>query len=350
MAMSDNDLVFTPYMLQTSCMINVRKLLGALQHSSHHPSRYNVEDTDDERKGCEERDFTRYPYMQEAFLMQLAANKWPCNYIQPNLRNITLETNLPKHLEFVDFHEGNIIYNEQINYNITPNANTIKHIDLSNDVFNIFTNQYGPFPNIEVSNLSRCYIMQIGEKSLNYPLKILRLDNNYLGNQLADSVGSSIFECLTSLKTLNLLAIGITILHRSTFAPLTNLTDLDLSNNNIGNLVMMLPSLTNLSQIDLHVNSLYTLARNIRTSLELNAKKLNSTFEIDLRNNSLDYSCENQDFLNWLYEHKSNMKTVFRLSDERIMDATCLEKEFSNLEGNCRSYTLLIVLCCIGIS
>ncbi|KAH3840017.1 hypothetical protein DPMN_113459 [Dreissena polymorpha] len=330
-------------------------MFGALQHSPHYPSRYIVEDTDDESKGCEERSFTRCPYMKEAFLMELASNKWPCNYIQPNMRNISLETNLPKHLEFVDFHESNFIYNEQINYKITPNTNAIKHIDISNNVFNIFTGHYGPFPNIEVINVSRCYIMQIGENSLNYPsLKILRLDNNYLGDQLADSVRSNIFECLTSLKTLNLSANGITILHRSTFAPLTNLTDLDLSNNNIGNLDIMLPSLTNLLRIDLHVNSLHALARNIRTGLDLNAKKLNSTFEIDLRNNSLDYSCENQDFLNWLYEHKSNMKTfelyVFRLSDGTIMDATWFQKEFSNLEGYCRSYTLLIVLCCIGIS
>ncbi|KAH3699539.1 toll-like receptor 4 [Dreissena polymorpha] len=355
MDVSDNDLVFLPYLLQTSCMKNVRKMFGALQHSSHYPSRYIVEDTDDGRQGCEERAFSSCLYMQEAFLMKIAANKWPCNYIQPNLRNISLETNLPKHLEFVDFHESNLIYNEQINFNITPHENALKHIDLSNNVFNIFTGEYGPFPNIEVINVSRCYMVQIGEKSLNYPsLKILRLDNNYLGDQLADSVRSNIFECLTSLKCLNLSANGITILHRSTFAPLTNLTDLDLSCNNIGNLDIMLPSLTNLLHIDLHVNSLHALARNMRAGLELNARKLNSTFEIDLRNNSLDYSCENQDFLNWLYDHQSNMKTfelyVFRLSDGRIMGALWFQKEISHLEGTCRSYTLLIVLCCIGIS
>ncbi|XP_052228923.1 toll-like receptor 4 [Dreissena polymorpha] len=39
-----------------------------------------------------------------------------------------------------------------------------------------------------------------------------------------------------------------------------------------------------------------------------------------------------------------------RLSDGRSMDVKWFKNEISHLESNCRSYTLLIVLCCIVIS
>ncbi|KAH3773598.1 toll-like receptor 4 [Dreissena polymorpha] len=353
--MSENEITFGPFLLQTSCMTNLRIFLGGLQHLAHHPYRYFADDTEEEPTCNNDRMPSRCPFMHETFLNQLAANKSQCNYLQSAGKKTLRSSDFPKYLQFVDLHEGNFIYNLLIDYDIKPNANFVKVLDLSNNIFNIFIGQFGPFPNIEVFNISRCYIMQLGQNTLNYPsLQILRLDKNYLGDQLADSLRSNVFATLISLKALNLSANGITILHTSTFVSLTNLTHLDLSYNNIGILDIMTSSLISLLKIDLHVNSLHTITSDIRTSLEMNAIRRNSTFGLDLQNNSLDYSCENQDFLNWLNEHKSNMNAfemyVFRLSDGRIMDVTWFQNDISYLAGNCRSYTLLIVLCCIGIS
>ncbi|KAH3739759.1 hypothetical protein DPMN_046446 [Dreissena polymorpha] len=96
---SENKFTFAPYLLQTSCVVNVRRLFAGSLHCAYNPSRYVAEDTDEGNQACEARMNSRCPYMQETFLMELASNK-SCNYIHAYGRIISLETIFPLHLEF----------------------------------------------------------------------------------------------------------------------------------------------------------------------------------------------------------------------------------------------------------
>ncbi|KAH3774335.1 toll-like receptor 4 [Dreissena polymorpha] len=349
--MDMNKFTFGPYLLQLSCMRNVQTAKGSYLNYAFNPMKYTAEHVKDFHRPPIDIGQNSCPYCNDSFLKKRAKSSEECRYFEPDFNNIYDNVRFPFRLENIIFNDGNFVYNLDIQYNFEPTNNSIRFIDLSGNVFKSYIGYYGHLHNMEIFNISRCSIKTIGLNTLNFTsLKVLRLSHNDLGSQMADPYRSNIFDKLQSLQDLDLSSNGITVLFSSTFAMLYNLVRLDLSNNNIERFEIRINMLSNLLSLNFSVNSIHTLSASVQHQLESN-EKLNSTFCVDLTNNSLTYDCNNQEFLHWLLKHKKNMfgfeNYKFITSANNALNSKEFCEDIGNLTYRCKSYTAVIVICCI---
>ncbi|XP_052793761.1 toll-like receptor 4 [Mya arenaria] len=210
-------------------------------------------------------------------------------------------------------------------------------------------------PELRYMGFSRNYCNAVGLTTLDWTkLENLQLDVNFLGSLLANSDRANIFDLLPNLKVLNLSSNGITTLFSRTFHRLQKLRHLDLSFNNIENFDLNLKPLENLLIIDLQVNSVHTLKGNIIQQLEKNSKRLNTSFAVDLRNNSISYGCDNLLFLQWLAKHEHNFVGFnsywFVADNSSILSSDDFKRDIEHLPKRCKTYVELIVICSISVA
>ncbi|KAH3774336.1 hypothetical protein DPMN_175716 [Dreissena polymorpha] len=349
-----NKFTFGPYLLQLGCMKNVQTMVGSFLNNAFNPIIYTAEQIKDFHTHTTDIGEISCPYCNGSFLKEMANSSKECLYFEPDFQNVYIDPQIPVSLENLIFNDCNFIYDLDIEFDFNPTDNSIRFMDFSGNVLQSFTGSYRHLPRIEILNMSRCSIRTIGVYSLNYTtLKVLRLSHNELGSQLADPNRSNIFGMLPSLQDLDLSTNGITILFTSTFEALVNLVHLDLSNNDIELFEIKINMLYNLLSLNVSVNSIHTLSTDIQHQLESN-EKMNTTFLLDLQNNSLTYDCNNQEFLNWLLKRKHNMfgfeNYKFVTSDNKVLNAKEFCDDIGNLASRCKSYTAVIVICCIALA
>ncbi|KAH3703218.1 hypothetical protein DPMN_078249 [Dreissena polymorpha] len=351
-----NKFTFGPYLLQLGCMKNVHTAVGSYLNYAFNPIIYTAEHVKDFHRPPIDMGQNSCFYCNKSFLKERAKSSEECLYFEPDFHNVYDGPRLPVKLENVIFNDCNFFYNFilDIQFNFEQTNNSIRFIDISGNVFKSLTGYFGHLPYVEIFNISRCSIKTIGPDTLNFTsLKVLRLSHNELGSQMADPNRSNIFDKLQSLQDLDLSFNGITVLFSPTFAMLHSLIRVDLSNNNIERFEIGINMLSNLLSLNLSVNSIHTLSISVQHQLESN-ENINSTFLVDLQNNSLTYDCNNQDFLHWLLKHKDNMfgfdNYKFVTSDNNVLNSKKFCEDIGNLASRCQSYTVVIAICCIAMA
>jgi len=346
-----NKFTFNPYLLQLGCLSKTHVLNIVSQNAAIPPFKYFFQMGDEP-----EASHSRCPFLSESWLKNRSKSNLfqNCTYFAPG--QFTLKQSIvPLHLE--DIH----LYNSNLNYKITsptdiyPHNNCISYVDVSGNVLSSLTGAVSNLYKLETLNLSRNYIEEINAQFLNFEmLATLRLDVNILGKLLANCDRANIFDNVPNAKVLNLSSNSITTICSRTFERLTNLEHLDLSINNIEEFTLNLANMKNLTTLDLHMNSIHSLDSATCMYLERNSKHTRLSFSVDMRNNSILYSCHNLEFLQWILKHNDNF--VGFESYRFVADnGTCISaQEFMNylpqLPANCTSYTTLIVVCSIGVS
>ncbi|KAH3893117.1 toll-like receptor 4 [Dreissena polymorpha] len=342
-----NKFWFGPYVLQLGCLGNVSTIFSSRLNYIPNPFIYTLENSKRYSAPKVELYQMTCPFCNVDFLKEYAMRTKECSYIENGVIDL-LNPKIPVKLERLIANDCDYRHDLSSNYSYNPENISIRYIDISGNTFVSVTGYVGDIPMLETLNMSRCYISTIGLTSLNYrSLKTLRLADNDLGAQLADSKRSNIFDMLQSLQDLDLSSNGITVLFTSTFTELVNLERLDLSNNDIEHFDVNINTLPHLLQINLEINSIHTLNIGVRRKLEANEND-RSKFSINLQNNSLAYECNNQEFLHWLIQHKANMVgfSIYRFvtSDDVTITFDKMMTDLDHLASRCRSYVAVIII------
>jgi len=349
-----NKFTFSPYLLQLGCLENLHVLNGALQSKATNPYEYLFNMAEEPKRP--EHVYSECPFFSESWLKNRSEHIPNCKYFQPGDFSFVInDPNLPPNLREVHAYNSDLNYQIFFPIDIEPERNNITYIDVSGNVFSSLIGRIRYAEKLQTLNLSRNYIEDISSDFLNTTSLItLRLDENILGIVLADHNRANIFDNVRNTKCLNLSSNGITTLHARTFEILTHLEHLDLSINNIEEFTLNLANMSNLTTLDLHMNSIHSLDFNTCMYLERNSEHTRRSFLVDMRNNSIKYSCQNLEFLQWVCKHKNNFvgfdSYLFVADNGSYISAQEFINDLPYLPAYCRSYTTLIVVCSIGLS
>ncbi|XP_045212238.2 toll-like receptor 4 [Mercenaria mercenaria] len=351
----DNKFTFGPYLLQLGCMSNLEEFYGNFQNTAHNPILYEKEPTGNVNELI--NGYSDCPFMQNSFLQNISTLKEYC----PFFENDKIDTKkdwpkFPKKLRRVEFAQCDMQYS-LTSFPIFPLPVYMEYMDFSGNILHSWIGPIGPFPNLKYLNLSRNYCSHVGLQFFDLigSVENLQLQENFLGLVLSDeNKGPFIFIKMVNVKCLNLSSNIISYLPPSIFSTMSKLETLDLSVNNIETWTIDVNTLNNLVHLNLKFNFFQTLPAVLRNKLESNSERLGKQFTIDLRNNTFTVSCNGKEYLKWMVKHAHNMlhfkdyifhdKTGAALSVEQFV------KEVRHLDNECRSYTLIIVFCSIGIS
>ncbi|XP_052804138.1 toll-like receptor 4 [Mya arenaria] len=349
----ENKFSFGLYLIQLACLQNMLHIHANNQNKMHSPITYLAEpipkDDNDRSRDSE------CPFMTEESLKSIAKYIPHCTYFPKNETVTDMKPRFPKLLKSIYFSGCNMAYSlDNTQINIKPSNNSLEVLDFSRNAYHSLSGKIGPFPNLKFFTISRSYCSFISSDILSMEnLENLQLDQNYLGGMFAQQEEADTFEYLTHLKTLNLSTNRITVLQKNIFSHLENVEEIDLSCNNIEMFDVDVKTLNNLLHLNLRGNAVHKLNHVVRQLLEDNSERIGKNFTLDLRNNSIEYSCTNQKFLYWLLDHKERLRgfyemVFFRLNGSSV-DANAFLRDVPHLRAQCRSYTVAIVLSALGV-
>ncbi|XP_062620245.1 toll-like receptor 4, partial [Saccostrea cucullata] len=178
-------------------------------------------------------------------------------------------------------------------------------------------------------------------------LKYLNISNNALGQVFENDKNGVILSAQTDLLTLDLSINRIYRLSEKVFLSNKKLERLYLHYNSLSKFQVRIGHMRNLILLDLSYNQLSGLESATREALtSISTSKL---IQVNLMGNRLKCSCENLDFIRWMYSSKSlhflyfeNYTCAFGNFAEYPLNNTknILEK----LEKVCSSYTLTTII------
>lgn len=346
-SLNDNIFSFGLYLLQLGCLKNLAEFYGSFQNKLHRPS-MEVQSSHVNNSFTYVNDC---PYMKPEYLRNASDSIDICTFFNSSesFPVFPIPT-LPRHLELLLFNDCNMKFElEQLP--IFPNDNYLKHLDLSGNTLYSWKGPIGPFNQVEYLDLSRNYCYDINPTFfLSFPsVETLLIDRNFIGYSLNhDDKTSYIMNHLSNIKTLNMSLNRITYLPPDFLANNVNLEAIDLSMNNIETWTIDTTGLYNLSYINLRYNSIGVLPEKLLNQLTGASERRKSTFTIDLRNNTLRYACNREDFFKWLLKHKNNMIGFesYNFVDENDLPLSlnAFESKVSHMSFKCHDiYTILIV-------
>ena len=200
------------------------------------------------------------------------------------------------------------------------NNGTMKHLDVSNNIFEKFPKpiycRKNPdvYSTIEFVDASNCGIKCFNKTFLNFcewSLKYANLSHNQLGlfeggcnkNPGPRDI-SDLIKPLISLTSFDLSYNSISKLHSDTFENQVNLRELRLSNNKLSVWELNMTNLIHLELLDLSYNKLTTLSE--AAILALNQLEAHPEYRskehisLNLEGNPLSCNCTNIDLLSWM--------------------------------------------------
>lgn len=159
------------------------------------------------------------------------------------------------------------------------------------------------------------------------------------------------FKPLNRLEVLNLTSNGITYLPNHLFSSLTNLNILRLASNGIRDVHASLSNLKRLSVLDLHENKISSLPIALLNQMAQHGKGVS----IDLSNNSIDISCDNLMFLDWLIQQPSHFKNlnsyIYRKGGtDAVLSVGDLTDIVDNLHKSCKNMSVVIIVSTLVIT
>ncbi|XP_045166228.2 toll-like receptor 4 [Mercenaria mercenaria] len=348
----DNIFSFGLYLLQMGCVSSIREFYGSFQNKLHKPKMFFIEG------GLSSYSNYSYvstcPYMEENYLKNLSQSIPFCTFFERNQVKY-VPPSVPKQLEKIAFNDCNMKYEVPF-LNISSSDSNINYIDMSGNVLYSWKGPFlGPFKNVRYVDLSRNYCDQISPHFFSsFPsVEILHLDQNFIGLILVDDeVGPYIFGQLRYLKTLTMSANKVTYIPPKLLINNSNVEVLDLSLNNIESWTLDTENLKNLTHINISYNFISFLPSQLTSHLDEVSLRHGTNFTIDLSNNTIKYSCDEQDFLKWFVAHRENMIGFhayhFEGKNNEPVSANQFVKIVNDISENCKeesnvARTVLIV-------
>ena len=347
-----NQFTFGPYVMQIACLQHLKRLELNQQYNfakvDSYQNDFGVKEryTDQSNKdACQVPKETHLssgcPYLNsESFDVH--------NFTIPprlkiaNIRDSNLGlTRISKDAHLVKLRVATELESVDASYNIIPDWNTpafelqsLKHLDISNNfASSIMSDLFTRVPNLIKLNAS----------------------NNLLGTALSEDIDGQIFNPLDRLQVLDLSANRIPFIPGKLFSTLSNLSSLNLSYNGINEVYESLNWLTNLTELNLRQNKLSTLPVQILQQMVILASKQYRNVSIDLSNNTLEISCDNLDFLNWIVQYPGYFQNVnsyiYRYNGQNTLKShASLGEKIRSLNKTCKSYTAAIIVSLIFIT
>ena len=231
-----------------------------------------------------------------------------------------------------------------------PIRNSLRYLDISNNVFHRWTDAIVFVNNLTIFNLSHNFGSNISSEFFSNCPNIEHLDasNNRIGPRLTSDINGTLFQNLTRLRIFNMSNNWIEHLPFKIFKYITSLERLDISFNRLENVAFKFEHLRNLSQLYLQSNRLSTLPVQLMKHLVDVSEETSKFADIDLSNNLLDGSCKNIEFLSWIIEHKkyfSNVEEYQFLTDGgNVVSFINMSQSFDRFQNHCRNYTLILIV------
>ena len=193
----------------------------------------------------------------------------------------------------------------------TSGNSRLKDIDISRDGYyrwigpikvNASTNQ------IEKLNIShnQCSFIEDGFFDQLRQLKILDVSNNLLGPFFQQERSKNVFKFLIRLEVLNMSDNKISYLPNGLLRRTSSLRSLTISNNLIETWTLDISGLDDLSYVDVSYNKLATLPLAVREKLDKN-----QNVTLDFLHNKILCTCENMDFLDWIFTSKVLVRLAY---------------------------------------
>ncbi|XP_062591133.1 toll-like receptor 4 [Saccostrea cucullata] len=217
----------------------------------------------------------------------------------------------------------------------TRKQSMLEYIDISRAGYYTWL---GPF-NANQSNNIRTLILshnQCGEikegffdslKNLTY----LDISFNFLGPFFKRTESANVFRGLVSLKTLLMSYNRISHVDKNLLEYNTELEELNVSNNALENWTLDISHLRKLKLIDCSFNKLAFLPKTVRDSLDEISQ--NHLVTLDFHHNKILCSCDNLDFINWLFTSSVNVSLA--TSDQCTMYDGNLTQAHQYLNEEC---------------
>ena len=343
-----NQLSYGPYVLQIGCLRNLTRL--EISHQYHFASikAYNAEANITE-KANDNHEVCPVPKPETIDIH--------CPYLDNGPFNL-LTISCPPKLKVINFRDSNVktFITDHPHIIPLPVKSEIESMDAS---FNVIYGWNAPvtlFETLKHINLSNNFATFMSDNFFTRAPNLQTLDasNNLLGPFLSEDITGQIFEPLKQLEILNLSANKITSVPTQLFSHLDKTASLNLAFNGISDIRTSLESLRNLSNLDLRQNKIYTLPLTLLEQMDYLAKRESRNVSIDLSNNTLEISCDNLKFLEWVINHPRYFKDldfyIYRnKGSNSVMSHEDLTKTVESLNKGCRSYTATIILSTIFI-
>ncbi|XP_048729998.2 toll-like receptor 4 [Ostrea edulis] len=190
----------------------------------------------------------------------------------------------------------------------TQNHSTLEYIDISRAGYDRWI---GPINDTESSiktlilSYNQCYYIKDGFFNNLKNLTTLDISFNYLYIFFRRSKKSNVFQGLPSLKSLSLSYNRLSKLPENLLKNNLNLERLNISNNALETWTVDISHLKQLTYIDCSSNKLAKLPKSVRDSLDEASHFQNVT--LDFHQNKILCTCDNLDFINWLFTSKVNI-------------------------------------------
>jgi Leucine-rich repeat (LRR) protein len=136
-------------------------------------------------------------------------------------------------------------------------------------------------------------------------LTTLDISFNFLYNTFHQSDTTNVFQGLTSLKSLSLNYNSLSKIPKNLLEHNLNLQQFNISNNALETWTLNISHLKNLTYIDCSANKLTKLPKSVRDSLDEVSHFQQVT--LDFRQNKILCTCDNLDFINWLFNSQVNI-------------------------------------------
>jgi Leucine-rich repeat (LRR) protein len=233
------------------------------------------------------------------------------------------------------------ILNFDLDYNVfICGATNLHTLDLSFNLFTKWKCSIKGLEHLKHLDLSENYCHEISPGFFDHftELQYLNVSGNYLGQTLAKTLTNrpnGIFRNLTQLTDLDLShneIVGFS--DRGFFKGLTNIRYLDLNSNRLVNWDYYMPESLKLI-IDLSQNKLTNVSSEVREHFDKVCQNSTCNITLILLNNSFQCDCDNLPFLKWIFSTKVNVKIdtcVLKSEEKSISNSSDLKKLFDYLE------------------
>ena len=339
---------YGPYVVQIGCLNNLKRI------EINHQNTFADPDTYDDEVDINEN--TRHKY-ETCVVPESKGNRPNCHYLHSNHINLWPDFifSFPLNLTTLSFRGWNLpLFPTYTGKPELPIKGRLESIDASQNVLSNLHTPWFKLPCLIHLNISNNFASVIDDNILSAVPELITLDasNNFLGQALSEDIGGLVFKPLQHLKVLNLSANLITSL--SGLSVLKSLEMLNLAFNSITGVSESLETLKNLTKLDFVQNKISTLPLKLLRQLDKTAQRTSRNVSVDLSNNTLEISCENIEFLEWIVQHPNYFQRVdtyiYRSSDGiEVMKLRELEKKVMSLKKTCKNYTAVIVISIIFI-
>ena len=341
-----NMFTFGTYALQIGCLNNLKRVELKYQNTFADPNDYDGEVDIHENKRHND---------DTCVVPESKGNRPYCHYFHSDHLNLG-DLTLPLNLTTLNVRGWNLPLLPK-SPGCTPDTEIIGRLQSIDASYNVLSNLHTPsfkLPRLTHLNISNNFASVIDTTIFYAFPELINLDasNNFLGKPLSEDINGAIFKPLQHLEILNLSSNLITSVPG--LSRLNNLIEIHLAFNGITEVPQSLASLKNLTTLDFRQNKISTFPLNLLRQLDETAQSNSRNVSIDLSNNTIEISCENIAFLQWISMHPTyfrHVNTYIYRSNAGIEVVTLreLDKRIMSLNKNCKNYTAIIVISMIFI-